>query len=95
MRKAELSDSSSSDESDVESEAGSDMSEFDKHFYDDDIDSLDNLEKPEKKTKSEDDGMIEIGLTEHNLYRCANQDCVFAAATPLDFKDHLLSCDFA
>jgi len=95
MKKVDFDDSSSSDESDCASEAGSDLSEFDKHFYDDDIESLDNLEKPELKPEPEEEGIKEAGLAEHNLYRCANQDCVFAAATQPDFKDHLLSCDFA
>jgi len=97
IKKPDPSENDSSDESDLESEAESDLSDFDKHFYDDDIESLDNLEKPETVTmpEEEEESIAEAGLAEHNLYRCANQDCVFAAATSSDFKDHLLSCDFA
>eukprot|EP00090_Calanus_glacialis_P018800 TRINITY_DN29123_c0_g1_i1.p1 TRINITY_DN29123_c0_g1~~TRINITY_DN29123_c0_g1_i1.p1 ORF type:complete len:3087 (-),score=783.11 TRINITY_DN29123_c0_g1_i1:152-8311(-) len=95
IRKPVLAENSSSDESEGESEAESDLSDFDKHFYDDDIESLDYLEKPETITEPENEVMAEAGLSEHNLYRCANQDCLFAAATSADFKDHLLSCDFA
>ena len=58
---------------------------------------MDNLKKPETITMPEEEGesIAEASLAEHNLYRCANQDCMFTATTSSDFKNHLLSCDFA
>ena len=77
------------EESEDESDTESDLSDFDKHFYDDDIDTIEHiLEKPDVGLVEQEDS----GLCEEDLYKCANARCTFSSATPAALKTHLQSC---
>ena len=81
------SDSTSTDEEEESlSDTESDLSDFDKHFYDEDIDTLDNLEKPQDEEEDE-------GLSEHHLYRCGNLGCLESTPTASALREHLAFCD--
>ena len=75
--------SSTDEEVGSQSDTESDLSDFDKHFYDDDIDTLDGLEKPP---------VDEVGLSEHHLYRCGNLGCLASTPTASELREHLALC---
>ena len=76
----------SEEEEEEESDTDSDLSDFDKHFYDEDIDTLDDLVKP-----LDDDEVL--GLSEHLLYRCGTLGCTASAPTAAALRDHLAFCE--
>ena len=86
LREGESDSTSTDEEEESLSDTESDLSEFDKHFYDEDIDTLDNLEKPQGE--EEDDG-----LSEHHLYRCGNLGCLESTPTAAALREHLAFCD--
>ena len=91
VQESEESDFSSSEDTDIESDADSELSDFDKHFYDDDIESLSTLENIKQKNSSS--APVEPGLKERELYRCGNPGCRYSCTTAAEYKDHLLKCD--
>ena len=87
----QLSDESSLEDGDNLSDADSEMSDFDKDFYDDADDALDDaIDMPKPKTSRL---IEETGLKEHSLYRCGNINCDFSASTAAEFKDHIPGCE--
>ena len=83
-------DSSLDDTSGLESDVDSEMSDFDKHFYDDDEE--DTTETTD--TTKADPVIAETGLRDHELYRCGNPQCSVTCPNPAQFKDHLLQCPY-
>ena len=85
-KEGESDSTSTDDEAEILSDTESDLSDFDKHFYDEDIDTLDNLERPH----GDDD---DAGLSGHHLYRCGNLGCLESTPTSSALKEHLAFCD--
>ena len=88
LAESEESDLSSSDDVDIESDVDSELSDFDKHFYDDDSDSPSTEESGKLKNST----MEETGLKDRELYRCGNPECHHSSTTASEYKDHLLKC---
>ena len=82
----ELSEDSS-DDTELESEGDSDLSDFDKHFYDDDDGDLLGGD-----LKLGPGGGQETGLRDQQLYRCGNSECSASASCAAEFREHLLHC---